>query len=98
MREAAGCSHWSQVVGGIELTRQSIQAEDSIVERAVIPARGHILDKQTTEDKDALLGLTVRKRCSQNFRLADYNKSLAAKQLGLTRFSLDRRLKKLADN
>jgi two-component system response regulator AtoC len=31
-------------------------------------------------------------------RLADYNKSLAAKQLGLTRFSLDRRLKKLADS
>jgi len=30
-------------------------------------------------------------------RLADYNKSLAAKHLGLTRFSLDRRLKKLAD-
>ncbi|NOT21431.1 MAG: sigma-54-dependent Fis family transcriptional regulator [Nitrospiraceae bacterium] len=31
-------------------------------------------------------------------RLANYNKSLAAKQLGLTRFSLDRRLKKRADN
>ncbi|MDF0675815.1 MAG: sigma-54 dependent transcriptional regulator [Nitrospira sp.] len=31
-------------------------------------------------------------------RLADYNKSLAAKQLGLTRFSLDRRLKKLTDS
>ena len=30
-------------------------------------------------------------------RLADYNKSLAAKHLGITRFSLDRRLKKLAD-
>ena len=28
-------------------------------------------------------------------RLADYNKSLAAKQLGLTRFALDRRLKKM---
>ena len=28
-------------------------------------------------------------------RLADYNKSLAAKQLGLTRFALDRRLKKI---
>jgi two-component system response regulator AtoC len=34
----------------------------------------------------------------ETLRLADYNKSLAAKQLGLTRFSLDRRLKKLADN
>jgi two-component system response regulator AtoC len=34
----------------------------------------------------------------ETLRLANYNKSLAAKQLGLTRFSLDRRLKKLADN
>ena len=33
----------------------------------------------------------------ETLRLADYNKSLAAKQLGLTRFSLDRRLKKLTD-
>jgi two-component system response regulator AtoC len=31
-------------------------------------------------------------------RVADYNKSLAAKYLGLTRFSLDRRLKKLTDS
>lgn len=31
----------------------------------------------------------------ETLRLADYNKSLAAKQLGLTRFSLDRRLRKL---
>lgn len=30
----------------------------------------------------------------ETLRLTDYNKSLAAKQLGLTRFSLDRRLKK----
>lgn len=30
----------------------------------------------------------------ETLRLADYNKSLAAKQLGLSRFSLDRRLKK----
>ena len=30
-------------------------------------------------------------------RLANYNKTLAAKHLGLTRFSLDRRLKKIAD-
>jgi two-component system response regulator AtoC len=30
-------------------------------------------------------------------RLASYNKTVAAKQLGLTRFSLDRRLKKIAD-
>jgi len=34
----------------------------------------------------------------ETLRLADYNKSLAAKQLGLTRFSLDRRLKKLASD
>lgn len=31
----------------------------------------------------------------ETLRLADYNKSLAAKQLGLTRFALDRRLKKM---
>ena len=30
-------------------------------------------------------------------RLADYNKTLAAKHLGLTRFALDRRLKKGSD-
>jgi two-component system response regulator AtoC len=30
-------------------------------------------------------------------RLADYNKTLAAKHLGLTRFALDRRLKKSGD-
>ena len=30
-------------------------------------------------------------------RLAGYNKTLAAKYLGLTRFALDRRLKKNAD-
>jgi two-component system response regulator AtoC len=30
-------------------------------------------------------------------RLADYNKTLAAKHLGLTRFALDRRLKKTHD-
>jgi len=31
-------------------------------------------------------------------RLSGYNKSLAAKSLGLTRFALDRRLKKMSDN
>jgi len=31
----------------------------------------------------------------ETLRLSDYNKSLAAKQLGLTRFALDRRLKKI---
>jgi two-component system response regulator AtoC len=30
-------------------------------------------------------------------RLADYNKTLAAKHLGMTRFALDRRLKKTYD-
>jgi two-component system response regulator AtoC len=34
----------------------------------------------------------------ETLRLAQYNKSLAAKQLGLTRFSLDRRLKKHAND
>lgn len=31
-------------------------------------------------------------------RLADYNKTLAAKHLGMTRFALDRRLKKVSDD
>ena len=30
-------------------------------------------------------------------RLSEYNKSLAAKKLGLTRFALDRRLKKFSE-
>ncbi|MEQ1790947.1 MAG: helix-turn-helix domain-containing protein [Nitrospiraceae bacterium] len=30
-------------------------------------------------------------------RLSDYNKTTAARYLGLTRFALDRRLKKIAD-
>jgi two-component system, NtrC family, response regulator AtoC len=34
----------------------------------------------------------------ETLRLADYNKSLAAKHLGLTRFALDRRLKKIKDD
>lgn len=33
----------------------------------------------------------------ETLRLSDYNKSLAAKQLGITRFSLDRRLKKYSE-
>jgi len=44
--------------------------------------------KQTlAEIEDAII--------EEALRLADYNKSLAAKQLGLTRFALDRRLKKI---
>ena len=31
------------------------------------------------------------------FRLSDYNKTTAARYLGLARFALDRRLKKIAD-
>jgi two-component system response regulator AtoC len=31
-------------------------------------------------------------------RVAGYNKTLAAKHLGLTRFALDRRLKKISDD
>ncbi|MCE9535095.1 MAG: helix-turn-helix domain-containing protein, partial [Nitrospirae bacterium] len=30
-------------------------------------------------------------------RLSDYNKTTAARHLGLTRFALDRRLKKIVD-
>ena len=48
------------------------------------------LGKQTLgEIEDSIIEETLR--------LADYNKSLAAKQLGLTRFALDRRLKKIKD-
>lgn len=48
---------------------------------------------------EMLLGKQTLKQIEESIieetlRLADYNKSLAAKQLGLSRFSLDRRLKK----
>ncbi|WP_447980526.1 sigma-54-dependent transcriptional regulator [Candidatus Nitrospira bockiana] len=48
------------------------------------------LGKQTLADVEAAI-------IEEVLRLADYNKSLAAKHLGLTRFALDRRLKKLGD-
>ena len=46
-----------------------------------------ILGQQTLADIEASL-------IEEVMRLAGYNKSQAAKQLGLTRFALDRRLKK----
>lgn len=61
----------------------------TVGEERLIRIEMHV-GKQTLEQiEEAIIEETLR--------LADYNKSLAAKQLGLTRFSLDRRLKKLAD-
>jgi len=61
---------------------------------SVSTAEGHLirvemqLGKQTlAEVEDSIV--------EEALRLADYNKSLAAKSLGLTRFALDRRLKKM---
>lgn len=48
------------------------------------------LGKQTLADVEEAI-------IEEVLRLAGYNKSLAAKHLGLTRFALDRRLKKIAD-
>jgi two-component system response regulator AtoC len=49
-----------------------------------------VLGKQTLADVDTAI-------IEEVLRLAGYNKSLAAKNLGLTRFALDRRLKKISD-
>jgi two-component system response regulator AtoC len=49
-----------------------------------------LLGKQTLADVDTAI-------IEEVVRLAGYNKSLAAKHLGLTRFALDRRLKKIGD-
>ena len=49
-----------------------------------------LLGKQTLADVDTAI-------IEEVLRLAGYNKSLAAKYLGLTRFALDRRLKKISD-
>ena len=61
---------------------------------SVPQGNGHVIrvemevGKQTlAEVEDSIIEETLR--------LADYNKSLAAKHLGLTRFALDRRLKKI---
>jgi two-component system, NtrC family, response regulator AtoC len=49
-----------------------------------------VLGKQTLADVEAAI-------IEEVLRVAGYNKSLAAKHLGLTRFALDRRLKKIGD-
>lgn len=49
-----------------------------------------LLGKQTLADVDTAI-------IEEVLRLAGYNKSLASKHLGLTRFALDRRLKKISD-
>lgn len=58
----------------------------SVGEEQLIRIEMHV-GKQTLEQIEESI-------IEETLRLADYNKSLAAKQLGLTRFSLDRRLKK----
>jgi two-component system response regulator AtoC len=72
-----------------ELHDQSKQPATSVQQ-----ANGHVIrvemevGKQTlAEVEDSII--------EEALRLADYNKSLAAKHLGLTRFALDRRLKKI---
>ena len=50
-----------------------------------------ILGEQTLADIESDL-------IEEVMRLSDYNKSLAAKYLGITRFALDRRLKKIPDS
>jgi two-component system response regulator AtoC len=49
-----------------------------------------VLGRQSLEDVEKAV-------IEEALRLAGYNKSLAAKQLGLTRFALDRRLKKITE-
>jgi two-component system, NtrC family, response regulator AtoC len=49
-----------------------------------------VLGKQTLADVETAI-------IEEVLRVAGYNKSLAAKHLGLTRFALDRRLKKIGD-
>jgi two-component system, NtrC family, response regulator AtoC len=49
-----------------------------------------VIGKQTLADVDTAI-------IEEVLRVAGYNKSLASKHLGLTRFALDRRLKKIGD-
>ncbi|HEY6085810.1 MAG TPA: sigma-54 dependent transcriptional regulator [Nitrospira sp.] len=55
---------------------------------------GHVIRIEVEVGKHTL-GEIEESIIEETLRLADYNKSLAAKQLGLTRFALDRRLKKI---
>ena len=56
------------------------------------------LPRELHQEVKQMLRETEEAIIEETLRFADYNKSLAAKQLGLTRFSLDRRLKKLANS
>jgi two-component system, NtrC family, response regulator AtoC len=67
-------------------TVKQITTSVSVGEERLIRIEMHV-GKQTLEQIEESI-------IDETLRLADYNKSLAAKQLGLTRFSLDRRLKK----
>jgi two-component system, NtrC family, response regulator AtoC len=73
-----------------ELHDQAKQPATSVSEGSAQVIRVEMeVGKQTLEQiEEAII--------EEALRLADYNKSLAAKQLGLTRFALDRRLKKIS--
>ena len=67
----------------VKQTAMSVTHGDGQVIRVEMQVGKHTL----SEIEDSIIEETLR--------LTDYNKSLAAKQLGLTRFALDRRLKKI---
>ena len=56
------------------------------------------LPRELLQEVKQMLGETEEAITEETLRFADYNKSLGAKQLDLTRSSLDRRLKKLANS
>lgn len=62
----------------------SIQGDEEIIQIQMT------LGKQSLADVELAI-------IEEAMRLSDYNKSLAAKKLGLTRFTLDRRLKKIIE-
>src|SRR2546425_4356446 len=63
---------------------------------AVTPGDQQVVGVEVTLGKKDLTGVESA-IIEEVMRVADYNKSLAAKHLGLTRFALDRRLKKLSE-
>ena len=56
------------------------------------------LPRELHQEVKQMLGETEEAITEEILRFPDYNKSLGAKQLDLTRSSLDRRLKKLANS
>jgi two-component system response regulator AtoC len=72
-----------------ELRDQVKQAATSVLQ-----GDGHVIRVEVQVGKQTL-GEIEESIIEETLRLTDYNKSLAAKQLGLTRFALDRRLRKI---